>query len=146
VDRADAPHPRGAVEVEELAQEAARPLLHGEVELEADLLRPRQQAVAVGEGPAGLDEREVVVAHHVDHGLVEEVLRGLKVGVENGDVLKALVRDARHAVDHGAGLEALPVVAAHELDVVALLQRGDDRGVDLLAHRLAGGVVAHLLG
>ena len=80
----------------------------------------------------------------MDHGLVEEVLRGLKVGVENGDVLKALVRDARHAVDHGAGLEALAVVAAHELDVVALLQGGDHRGVDLLAHRLAGGVVADL--
>ena len=53
-------------------------------------LAPGQQAVAVGEHPACLYERAVVVAQHVNDRLVQEVRRRLEVGVEDGHVLEAL--------------------------------------------------------
>jgi hypothetical protein len=134
-----------AVEVEEVAQERASALLHSKVEVQANLLCPGQQAVAIGEGPTRLHKGQVVIAHHVDDCLVQEVVRGLEVCVKDGDILKALVLHAGHAIHHGACLVTAAVVAAHQLHVVALLQAADHCSVHLLPHRLACGVIAHLM-
>lgn len=117
-----------------MSQERTGALLHSKVEVQADLLSPGQQAFTVGEGPARLYEGNVVVPDHVDDSLVQEVYWRLKVGIEDGYKLKALVLNTLHAVNHGSSLVPAAIVTAHQLHIVALFQTADHSSIHLLPH------------
>src|SRR5205085_1266186 len=140
VDRAAAPDPARAVEVEEAPRAAARGLLDLEMAVEDDPLELREEReVAVEVRPARLDEADLRV-REVVHGLPEHVRERGEVGVEDRD---ELALRGLEAVREGARLEALAALAADELDVgAARAPLGDLAARDL--ERLVDRVVEDL--
>ena len=139
-DHRAAPDARGAVEVEEAAGAAARPVLHDEVPVEHDRLHfGEQRVVAVDVAPARLDHPDLRVGE-VAEGLLEDVGRGHEVGVEDEDELAG---GGAQAGVEGARLVAGAVGAVQVVDVEAELAvvldgAARDRG------RLVGRVVEDL--
>ncbi len=103
LDALDAPHARGAVEVEEGAAEAARLLLGHEVKVEGDFLSPLEKRAIAFEGPPRLHEPNARVSDHTWDSPVQEINRWRKIRVEYCAILELSVDHLKRLL-HSPGL------------------------------------------
>ena len=139
-DGGPSPHPRRAVELQQVVARLAALLLHREMHIELERLQARDEAVIfVDVLPARLHHAHLFVPKMGDSA-AQKIEPGQKIGVENGDELAACLRGGRLECP---GLVARAVGAVVQADIEA---PGAIRG-HLGArhcHGLVGAVVEHL--